>query len=183
MGVLANMDKAEKAALKEQQIKEFVELMEKHNPKTKHDIEVFTGRKLTDISDHDGAYRDVYSVSRLPLVVKIPRNVAYQAECIHHSQQEINTIKRIKRGHKKYSRLQQFMPELFYGNTKTGIIVMRKYKKPSWSYSKHVISYLLREIVELFYIPSSMGDHDVSSANIAFKESGDPVIIDFGYFD
>lgn len=75
-----------------------------------------------------GAYRKVYQVANLPLVVKLPRPGGKLEEHARgHAQQEFNAYKRVLRSKTKYKELQRYMPEVLYFNWFGGVTLMRMY--------------------------------------------------------
>jgi hypothetical protein len=131
--------------------------------------------KLTPIGV-SGAYRKVYRINGLPLVIKEPKDKS----CRKHARAEYKTIQRILR-YKKYARLTRYMPEVYYFNEKTGLMLMHYYRPLPKRYK--CIARLLDVIVELTW-PYAMDQNecDVHGGNVALTEDNLPVIIDLGYF-
>lgn len=162
------------AQLDIQDIKDF-------KPKTIGDIK-HLGFKVK-LLPTDGLYRDVYRIAGRPLVVKVPKDEEQPSleDNINHSKAEWKAVKRIKR-FKKFETLKRYMPEIYYFNEKTGLMVMKYYPKIK-KYS-HMVSRLLEEIVDLTWPYAVSGESvDMHGENVAYDEETDtPVIIDLGYF-
>jgi tRNA A-37 threonylcarbamoyl transferase component Bud32 len=67
----------------------------------------------------EGVYRSGYKVRHCDLVIKFPTD----AEGVKHSAQEIKRLRRLK----QCGTLDRFLPEVFYYDKKSGVIVMRYY--------------------------------------------------------
>jgi len=160
----------------ETKVKRIVESFKQHNPKTCLEAEKLCNIELTPVAEQ-GAYRDTYFVKGAPLVVKFPKNTAGTAS---HSRAEIKAVRRILRGKRKYRLLHSYMPEIFYGNVKTGVILMRRYKPLRSKYDVQIADTLERLVQVLW--PEKVWTTDVHGANIALDDDDEFKIIDLGYF-
>lgn len=143
------------------------------------------GIKAWKIDKGNGAYRVVYKVSGLPVVVKLPARFETDKE---HSRQEYKMYKKLK---KNFKQIRKYLPVIYYCNEKTGMVVMRYYKllktppyheydnkeHPAWQDKE--ARYALADHLEKLY----SGASDVSnSGNVARDTDGQLKVIDLGCF-
>lgn len=79
-----------------------------------------------------GAFRKVYKIDRLPLVVKLPtappaEDGESQTANLMHARKEYNAWRKIMRS-PRFKALRPYMPEVLYFNRNTGTLLMREYK-------------------------------------------------------
>jgi hypothetical protein len=142
-----------------------------NNPKTVKEL-IKLGIKCKLISS--GAFRDVYKILTVPLVIKFP---TYD-DGKEHTLNEVKAVKKIKRL-RKYKELKRFMPEIYHSNS-AGVILMYEYKPLDGDV---IISQLMAIIVKLIYQGEPWEDNfDVHSGNLGLDEDGNVVFIDLGYF-
>jgi hypothetical protein len=139
------------------------------------------GIPIREFGAGSGAFRKVYRVKGLPMVIKIPRA---GADNIAHARAEFKTICRINR-FKKYKPLRKYMPEILYFDYSTGIIGMRYYKPIRWTPMNQAASNILEDLVDSYWKNNWDGVTDIGSGNIGFshdKETGNTqiVLIDLG---
>ena len=170
----------------QKRIAKLVELFEAYNPKDAHEIEKACKVRLIPIPSATGAFKDVYYIKGYPVVVKVPKTD--QKAFIYHSSAEIRTVRHVLKSKRKYKVLHDYMPEIFYGNVRTGVIVMRKYRlygyRPGNS-DRYALAQLIRELCDSVWPFHKLGEEcttDIGTSNIAKKDNGYPVIIDLGYF-
>lgn len=161
----------------QKRIDKIVEAFNKSNPKDCMEAESACGIELTPVAEQ-GAYRDTYFIRGVPLVVKFPNN---DGGSHSHARAEIKSIRRLRRGKKKYKLLQKYIPETYYENLKTGVIVMRRYK-PLRSKYDILIADVLEKLVSVVWPEHVSDGTDVHGANIALDDKGKLKIIDLGYF-
>lgn len=147
-------------------------------PRNLEDVENM-GYTLKPIGD--GAYRRVYKVGNLPIVVKVPYHTG--GSCRRHSIAEWRAVKRIDK-YKKYVELKPFVPTIYYCDQKTGIMIVHYYKPAPLRFRKAVAK--LFEV----YLPKiwpharkgKWATVDIHSSNVGIDEDGIPKVIDLGYF-
>lgn len=156
-------------------------------------VEAFKTHKVCYVSDlkktglkykriGDGAFRKVYLIEN-KVVAKFPKEDKEEfsfddyKENVAHAVTEINAIRNIKK-YKKYKALRPFVPEMFYANKKTGIVLMERCRKVKYTVAHITASTLATVMHELLG-----NDADIESYNIAETMSGVPKILDFGMFN
>ena len=156
-------------------IMEVNSLLTENNPKTVEEIKKL-GIKLRSLGS--GAYRYVYKVVGLPIVLKIPLD---NPASRRHSEEEIKVIKKINRL-KKYRKLRKYMPYIHFYNPTTRMIGMQYYDTTRNPYKNRMAS-ILTDLIEEIWPGVDKSSADVHSANIAFDSDGQIKIIDLGYFN
>jgi hypothetical protein len=125
-----------------------------------------------------GSFREVHKVIGADLVIKFPLKPEYA----YHSVQEIKTIRLIHR-RRDYKPLRPYTPELYYGNLKTGVLVMPYYKRELDKNEVAVLNLLVSLIQTTWPFAKEKQRHcDLGFDNVRLGEDGNPVILDFGYF-
>ncbi len=155
-------------------IEDVSKLVMEKNPRNLKDIKAL-GIKVRPLGS--GAYRYVYKVSRLPLVLKIPIDHPSSRK---HSEEEIKVINSIKRL-KKYRKLRKYLPTIYFYNPTTRIIGMEYYDTKS-NPTKNAIADLLCEFIGELCPELESVSIDLHRSNIAFDSAGQIKIIDLGYF-
>ncbi len=137
-----------------------------------------------------GAFRHVFQIIGLPLVVKFPYCEDDQlledgnpdpdriAMGVQHSKREMKALERILSSVRKYTYLHKYMPTVYYSNQRTGVIVMHKYTGlPNSSKSNDISEAIRRDIQDIF---ATAGD--IHSYNLGKDERGNVVVFDLGCF-
>lgn len=127
----------------------------------------------------DGLFRNVYAID--DLVVKVPKKSNLKTDHtsnLYHARAEVRQINRIRKM-KKYKLLRSFLPEIYYFDKKSGILLMPYYQKPTKKDAEvaaEIFSRLAREV----------GRHsggDIHDQNVMYDlENETYVIVDLGYF-
>ena len=164
-------------------VEEVVKLFKKHNPATPEEARKLTGLKLKYLGE--GCFRDAYRIKGTDLVVKFPLWGEYEG--IDHSCSEIDTVKKVKRM-AKYKPLRMFLPEFYYTDYGTGVIIMEYCKK--LGYGREKIADLIDSFVSSILGCDRYGS-DMHYNNIGVKVTEDEwgcktteyKIIDFGIFE
>lgn len=148
-----------------------IRLIRAHNPVTK---EAFTKIGLPLYYLDEGAYREVYGIRGVDLVVKIP--IKGSAESIHHSAMEVSRIKRLH----VLKELRPHLPAIYHYDKKSGIIVMRRYEKAGLFEHAEILGDIIKKLVRRI---SGVKMGDIHSDNIKLKKPGsrDVVFIDLGF--
>lgn len=154
-------------------IQSLIRTLNKNRPSTVQEFKKL-GIKLRFLSE--GAFRQVYEIKGLPLVVKFPHDSS--DDCIEHSVFEYKHINRILK-FKKYKLLKKYMPKVYYFDKKSGIIVFRKYK---YVYTKKLKD--STRIVELSDLVNKIMGYecDVNGGNVGI-EKNTLKILDLGCFE
>src|SRR5208337_5220920 len=164
-------------------------LLKAYKPSSLEEIKEL-GLKLRRISSDESLYRDVYKVSGILLVLKIPHQTGvYNGENVtlkeaqEHSHNEYKAVQRINK-FKRYKYLRPLMPKIHYYDEKTGIIGVHYYKPFKLpERDKDLIARLVEIVVESNWDWEEFGTVDVHTDNIAIRDDFyNPVIIDLGYF-
>jgi hypothetical protein len=161
-----------------QKINQVISKLRNDWPTTPEECKTY-GIRLCKYS-RSGAYRYVYKVWGLPLVIKFPQN---DDDKIHAIQEWIvyNKLKFCDR----YRKLKKYMPTIYYFNMKTGVSAMRYYKVLGESNWRNSNKYdksrsLLEKRVKKIYKHANDVDN---SGNVARDKNGQLKIIDLGCFD
>ena len=123
-----------------------------------------------------GAFREVYKVNRLPVVVKFPSS----NDGRRHSQIEMSKLRRLQ----KIKWMQRFLPTVYYYCPATGVIVMRYYRGANKTQFNQITSDLIRT---LFKRATGVQIADYHDGNVRLapdrKVSYGPraILIDIGY--
>jgi hypothetical protein len=132
----------------------------------------------------EGGFRAVYNIPGLSSVVlKIPLTDANDwykhPECIEHSQVEIRHLKNILSSRRKYKAIQPYMPLVHYASPSTGLILVKKYARPTSHYRPQMEA-LERTIAEV----TRVRDPDVNNfENVGVDTDGSLKVIDLGCLD
>ncbi len=137
-----------------------------------------------------GAFRHVFQIIGLPLVVKFPYCEDDQlledgspdpdrvSMGVRHSKREMKALERIQCSVRKYTQLHKYMPIVYYSNKRTGVIVMHKYiQLPNAPNSTAIAREVAEDICKA--LP---GATDIHSYNIGKDERGNVVVFDLGCF-
>lgn len=129
----------------------------------------------------DGAYRTVYKIGNLPIVVKVPTHTG--GSCKRHAIAEWRAVQRILK-FKKYIELQPFVPKIYYFDPKSGIMIVHYYKPAPVKYRRSVSMLFERYLPRIWALGyrSKWSTVDTHRDNIAIDEEGVPKLIDLGYF-
>jgi hypothetical protein len=94
--------------------KKALDLIRKHNPSDLMEAhEIGLRMKYLD----SGVFRDCYRIKDSRLVIKFPNE---DSDAISHSRVEVRRIKKLA----EHKVLAKYMPEVYYHNSKTGVVVM-----------------------------------------------------------
>lgn len=156
---------------------------------TIHDNQVTTSGELKKLGFKlvpldSGAYRAVVKIKNSSVVVKFP----ISESGVNHARAEYNTVQKVLKN-KRLEPLRKFMPEIYYFDKTSGVIVMEYYKPVKPNKYGLMISDLLRHIVRLVHPYAKKGHStDVACSNIGLGKDDwgnyeRPVILDLGYFD
>jgi len=121
-----------------------------------------------------GMYRKVFKVKHCDLVIKFPGGLGNIRESIKHSTQEMNRLKRLQ----KWEIVNRFLPEVFYYDKKSGVIVMRYYR--GFSDFEEQADAMGRVIGKLIQRLTRVRCDDVHTENVR-QNRDDAVIIDLGF--
>jgi hypothetical protein len=142
-----------------------------------------TGQALLDLCEFPvqyvggGAFRDVYHIIGTDVVVKLPRKGANYARNKTHARHEIliwNRIFKAKTGD-ELAGFKQYLPNIRACDTKTGVMVVRKYEKLKGRHDKMLMA-LEQKVKEVFDIPNG----DIHHNNVGVDKEGNIKIIDLG---
>lgn len=152
---------------------ELIEYFQVRKPATLEDVQNFVKVRLIG----QGVYRKVYKVVGHNLILKVS-NTPETKSGQNHSVSEYRAVKRIKR-ESKFSVLRSYMPDIYYCNTKTGLLLMERYK-PIPETNRTILIELLNDLVETVY--DYKDGKDLHSDNVMIDKWGMLKIIDLGYF-
>lgn len=151
---------------------EVIALVREKQPKDK---KAFAKLGLTLEQIGEGVYRKVYKIKGTKLVVKIPNK---GKSSITHAISEYEAVYYTKKDN-KCEAIHNLLPEVYYFNNDTGIMLMRYYY-PIRS-NKYMISSLVKQLVEAVHPYAKKKSTDIHSDNIG-RAGYHPVILDLGYF-
>ena len=150
-------------------IRQVINLLKKHKPKNVAEAR-FIGLKLRQVGQ--GAFRAVYAIKDLPLVVKFPSPYwtgQRMASCVDHARFEIRTLKRLST-----TKMKRYLPKIYFTDWKTGVVCMKKVKPLNSSGAR---SKARQDIEKFFQLDKNV--HDFAWQNLA-KNGKRTVIIDLG---
>ena len=145
------------------------------------DIQTVGGFKSYSLGS--GAYRRVYKLCGIPLVVKFPLT---ELECDKkHSVLEYKAWGRIIRGQRKYKKLIPYLPKMYFIDDTTGVLISQ-YCTPlnhsrMKSYARQIAA-MVGDIVDLTWDGRMYGTKDMHYENMGIDEHGQIKIIDMGFF-
>jgi len=119
-----------------------------------------------------GLFRSGYKIKGCDLVIKFPGS---KSEDRQHSRAEIRRLRRLR----KAGTLGEFLPEVFYYDSKSGVIVMRYYREFD-NFEKQADA-MGRMIQKLIYRIARVYCSDIHTENVRRREQKDCVLIDLGY--
>lgn len=127
-----------------------------------------------------GLFRSGYKIRNCDLVIKFPGKDDVKPsdggkENRAHSAQEIRRINRLM----KTGALNRFLPEIFYHDTKTGVIVMRYY--PPFKDFEELADALGRMVGDLIFRITRVKCTDVHTENVRRGPNDRAILIDLGY--
>jgi hypothetical protein len=161
-----------------QKINQVINKLRTHWPSTPEECRTY-GIRLCKNSE-SGAYRYVYKVWGLPIVIKFPQSDGD----IKHAIQEWIVYNKLKFCD-KYKKLKKYMPAIYHFNINTGVSAMRYYEllgPSNWRQpNKHDRSReLLQKRIKKVYKTANDVDN---SGNVARDKNGQLKVIDLGCFD
>lgn len=167
-------------------VDEIIEKLENYLPTTERDLMVDCELPLKFLGE--GAYRITYSVVGTDMVVKIPSkqkivnddNTESPSYCVSHALHELRSISRIKRKNSKFKFLQPYLPEIYFTDENTGVILMKRYFGIGSNKYRNLIEQLEEKVREVSYCDYSDIDN---SGNFGVDRQGKLKLIDFGCFD
>jgi hypothetical protein len=167
------------AEIKKWSIDYVVHLLKTHKPKNV--LEASKVLRLEHLGS--GAYRSVYKIGGVPMVIKFPLDGRTDEK--DHTRAEIRTISTINRL-KKYENLRYLMPKMYYKHMGHGVIVMHYYKPLLDSKAKFIPAFvkLLDKFVSAVW-PEAMKEGesvDIHQQNLGIDEDDNIVFTDLGYF-
>lgn len=123
----------------------------------------------------DGAYRYAFRIVGAGLVVKVPKVGRNDKR---HAKTEWQVYNKIKRSTNRYVKLKPYLPEIYYFDPKSGIIVMEELK-PIKGRKQRIE---MEKIDGLFmsYI-DNLSEADVHDKNVGVDKKGNIKVLDFGY--
>jgi hypothetical protein len=165
-------------------VDDLVDLFIDNDPMTLEEIQSL-GIRMKEIDKGEGAFRDVYKVRGLPLVVKIPKN---SLDGIDHAIAELKAIRKINT-FKKYAALVPYLPTVYYCSWRSGIVVMDYCKPLKWSVLANNTCRVLDSLVSSLWSGSRSGVEctDICTGNVGIYVDPDTdqtqlKLIDLGCF-
>jgi hypothetical protein len=127
-----------------------------------------------------GLFRSGYKIRNCDLVIKFPGKDDVKPsvggkENRDHSLQEVRRLKRLM----KDGTLNRFLPEIFYHDKKTGVVVMRYY--PPFKDFEELADALGRMIGHLIFRVTRVRCTDVHTENVRRGQYDRAILIDLGY--
>jgi len=119
-----------------------------------------------------GLFRSGYKIKGCDLVIKFPGD---DAEDKQHSRAEIRRLRRLR----KAGTLGEFLPEVFYYDPKSGVVVMRYYREFE-NFEKQADA-MGRMIQKLIFRIARVRCTDIHTENVRKRDMKDAVLIDLGY--
>jgi hypothetical protein len=152
---------------------EAVRRIRAHKPKSKEDFEKI-GVPLENDSFDNGSFREVFLTrfKALKIVVKF----AMGKSGVVHSSMEIKKLAKLS----KFKLLRPYLPEVYYHNYRTGIIVMRKYPEFKWKREVDYVAKIGALTGKLIQALTSVEMDDIREDNIR-SDGKKFVFIDLGY--
>ena len=124
-----------------------------------------------------GLSREVYKVPDLPLVLKVENG-----SDPWQSKNELAAIRLINRK-SQFAQLRQYVPKIYYAKVKAkggGVILAEYYPLTSDNVSLDEYHQGLKQLQELFAKHEFTDIEEISSINIRFTKSKQPIAIDLG---
>lgn len=150
-------------------------LLKVERPQSMFDLLVDCGFTLQCVGE--GRFRTAFRIVGTPWIIKVPASTDRDIEIedsIAHSVQEYDAYRRIMR-YDRYKPLRSHMPEILYFDRKTGLIVMREYKRLGAVYSKRH-SAVRRKIGRVM----RRSAQDLHRSNFGMDSRGHVKLIDLG---
>jgi 5-methylthioribose kinase len=158
--------------------------MEKHKPTTIEDI----AKRWSVRKCGQGAFRRVYAVRNLDVVIKIPyactnwwRSCApAPSEGVKHARLEYKAWLRVMTMG-RYRALKRYMPDIWYYDSRSGIVIMERYRKARASFFVTHIGCFIENIIEdLFNLKWEL---DLGADNLGIDRYGNFRLIDLGLIE
>lgn len=162
-------------------LEEVIRAFRKEHPATAEEALVNCFVPLSFVAE--GCFRRAYQIGRLPVIVKFPYKQNDLESGILHTNLEMGILKRIRRSKRKFAGLHQHMPEVYYSNERTGVVLMRMYKQRKYSapFAK-ACSALEEKIIAAFKYDSDTS-LDCHTGNCGFDGKGNLIVYDLGLID
>lgn len=157
-----------------------IKRLQKHLPTTAQEVLDYCELPLLYIGG--GAFRDAYLIVGTDFVLKIPRKVRIHKKTeanIQHARDEYAIWQRIRKSKQKFLSLKRYLPTLYYYNSATGVIVVKKYEK--MKYSKEATA-LIRDLEKTITDTLDTKEADIHYGNLGVDKDGSIKIIDMGLF-
>jgi len=157
-------------------IEKVVQLIKDNGPSELKDFKKL-GLKLKRVGI--GAFRSVYKIKGVSLVVKFPLNESGKI----HSRAEYDVILDINSSWSHNNKiLKQYLPEIFYFDPESTVIVMHYYKELSHAKAR-LVEGVIDNLVKLTWPFAKDEDTDIGYANLGLSPDGShPIFLDLGYF-
>lgn len=151
--------------------------IKKRKPKTVNDFKKI-GLPLNKRPIGWGAFREVWKIKGLPLVVKftIPSSNGVCRDGIWHSVTEVRKVRQLR----KFLWIREYLPKIYYHDSKSGQTVMHFYEPFKEKELSYRITYLLEEAIKQA-TGVNLGDIQSSNFGIEVKDGRKQLkIIDLG---
>lgn len=146
-------------------------LIKEREPSSEAGLLVGCGFTLTNIGS--GAFRNVYALRGVPdFVIKVPNSKSG----LEHARCEMVAYRRVMRSKKKYLAVQKYLPTILYWGSKSGVMVMQKYKVAYGRKHEKKIEPIRLMFEELF----GNDDSDIWNSNVGTDADGNYKVIDLG---
>lgn len=164
-----------------------VKRLTEHRPKTETDLTKL-GIRLKYLGN--GAFRDVYKVKDIPLVIKFPLCECSKGytECTgdcggpDHSRLEYGVYQKIMEN-RKYRAIRGFMPKVYYFDDKTGIIAVHYYKEMADTVYNHKLCDLIEQFLRQTLSIGGRVDMKPDNVGTDISYDGDIPIYSFKILD
>lgn len=123
-----------------------------------------------------GAFREAFRFVNCDLIVKFPRSKT-TSEGIKHTQEEIERLRQLQ----KHAKLRRYLPEIFYYDRGSGVIVMRYY--PEFEDYEKTADAMGEMIGKLIQAVTGVPCTDIHTENVRKGPGGrkEVILIDLGF--
>lgn len=162
-------------------VRKLVSRMRRQKPQNIDQVLTTTGATVQYLNG--GAFRNVFAVHGLPVVIKVPLDMEDEdsgagMSCMDHARAEWDHYWSIKTD-KDYKMLREYLPEFHYFDYQTGLAVMQRYK-PLQRYKGSDKD--IRKLDDAIRCAFGSTDPDVYRCNLGQDEHGAIKFIDLGMF-